>query len=237
MAGPITFLKQKPVQLILLPLANLLLAGVFWFGQLTRYQTTVQGVLYGWILLGLLFVFVQLSLFPGAWRDSGERPAADRFGARWLLASQIVFCLGVIVYTCLTLTAMMRQHARLVPYDALIVTAAALVLLPAMFRYRRQFAAPQAKLAYATAFKVAPQYVQAAALATAGAGGMRVSSLGALVSIVGLRFLISRATHQKGANQYTGVTLQAARRDWWSVLVMLGGWAAGKWSGNVLHLF
>ena len=223
----VAFLKKTPVELIALPTLNLLLAFIFWIGQIIRYQVSVQGVLYGWVILGVLFVFVQLSLFPGAWRGAESRPPEDRFGARWLLGGQIVFCAGVLVYSYLTLAALAEHHASFVLYDAIIGAAAATVAIPAVVIYRRNLAGPQAKLAYATAFKVAPQYVQAVALAIVGAGGVSVVSLSAFVSIVGLRYLISRATHRKGENQYTKATLTASTRDWWSAVVVAVCWSWG----------
>lgn len=222
------YVRRQPLELLVLPGVNLVLAVIFWASQLSRYHQSVRGVLYSWIILGVLFVFVQLSLFPGAWRESASHSPENCFGARWLLGSQIIFCTGVILYTIATLAAMAVQRAQLVPYDGLNVAAASVVLVPALITYRKRLADPQAKLAYATACKVAPQYGQAAALLSFGVRGVSPVSLGALISIVGLRFLIARATHRKGANHYTQATLTAAHRDWWSVLVMAICWGVGS---------
>jgi hypothetical protein len=220
-------LRQRPVELLLLPFATIGLAAIFWLAQLIQYRHSIQGVLYGWIIAGIFFIAIQISLIPGAWKDAGERPMSERLRARWLIGSQLLLFIGISIYNFVALAALASQHAHFVIFDALIAAAAAIIIVPALIRYRRSPEIPRARAMYATGLKASPQYVQAVALAAGGAGGIAVISMASMTSLGALRYILARQAHRRAMSSYSQATHTIALRDFISIICMAAGWVIG----------
>lgn len=220
-------LRQRPLELLLLPLITIGLASTFWIAQLTRYAHSVQGVLYGWLITGVFFIAIQISLIPGAWRDAAGRPAPERLRARWLIGSQLTLFIGISLYNVLALAALASHHAHFASFDMIIAFAAALIVLPALVKHRRSPQTPEARALYATGLKASPQYVQAIALVTGGAGGIALASMASMTSLGALRYMLARQAHRRTMSDYSRATLKIAVIDLISIICMAGGWVIG----------
>jgi hypothetical protein len=223
-------LRRKWLLLLALPLLNLLLVGVFWQSQIQQYAHTTKGVVFAWLVAGLIFVVIQLSLQASALRQRlhEESSSAKHLEIVWSLAAQVVVFVVMAVYNIIALIALWQGGGRPVgAYNMLIAALVAATLCVAAWRYRRSLRDPGARLLLATGTKALPQWVQAGSLAVVGSAGMHPLTISAITAMGVLRFILS---HHAAAHFKTKETVAADKgsfRDLLSIGAMCIGWVIG----------
>lgn len=215
--------------LLAVPLVNTLLIIVFWQSQLIQYLQQTTGIVFMWLVAGLIFVLVQLSLQWDAFKKAKTEAASDkRFEVRWSLGAQI-WLLGLIaVYNTVALIELLV--IGVIPsqlFDILIGILIAGTMAIIAVKYR-SFTPPAARLLLATGTKAAPQVLQAGAFALLGSAGLPLVAIASLTAIGGLRFLLAWHSKRHYHNSATVAAYKGAFRDFSSTLLMVVGWIIGR---------
>lgn len=223
-------LRRKWLLLLALPLLNLLLVGIFWQSQIQQYAHTTKGVVFAWLVAGLVFVIIQLSLQASALRQrlQEESPSAKHLEIVWSLAVQVVVFAVMAIYNVIALVALWQGGGRPTgAYDLIITAIVAATLCVAAWRYRSSLRDPGARLLLATGTKALPQWVQAGSLAIVGSAGMHPLTISAITAMGALRFILSHhaATHFK--TKETVAADKGSFRDLLSIGAMCVGWIIG----------
>lgn len=223
-------LGQKWPLLIGVPLANILLVGIFWQSQIWQYARTTTGVVFTWLVAGLIFILIQLSLQASALRHKlQEDPSLpSHLEIVWSLAAQVAIFVFMAIYNIVALIALWRGGGRPVHFfDGLIVFIVISTLLVVVWRYRHAIRDPRARLLLATGTKALPQYVQAGSLAIMGSAGMHPLTILAIAAMGVLRFALSHHAAAGFRTKQTIAANQAAWRDMLSIGAMCLGWVIG----------
>jgi hypothetical protein len=227
-------LYKKPITLLFVPLVNLVLIVVFWQSQIAQYTTSTEGVLIMWLIAGLVFGLIQISLLTGAWRQtlrSQSITTAIRTETLWLLGVQIG-TLGVMTAYSILVTSKLWQLGVYPnqPLDFAIMAIFAVTLATVGWFYgrRKKLADPSARLWLATGAKVTPQLLQAVGLAWYGSHGMHLLTLLTVVIMTVMRYILARATVHRQTTPHTVSANKAAFRDLLAVGAMTVGWVIGR---------
>jgi hypothetical protein len=222
-------LRAKPTTLVVVPLINFGLIVAFWQSQIAHYDTSTEGVLIMWLVAGLVFGLIQLSLLAGAWRHTIAAPNRDT-ETLWLLGVQII-TLGVMSAYSVFVTSMLLRLgvAPDQPLDIAIMAIFGVTLLAVGWHYGwGKLGDPQARLWLATGTKVTPQLLQAVGLAWYGSHGMHILTLLTVVVMTALRYVLAHATVYRQATPHTISANKAALRDLLAVCAMAAGWILGR---------
>jgi hypothetical protein len=213
-----------------LPMINVIFVITFWQSQLIHYTQSTKGVLYMWLVSGLIFLLLQISLLAGSWHKARHELVGDhRIETCWNLAAQIALLLVAAIYNGIALVEITALNVRPTTYfDAAIVAILLITLTAGCIIYRGRNASPAARLLYATGSKAAPQWLQAVSLAVFGSAGLHIATMGAIIAMGGTRFLLAKDALQHFSNNTTTASYKAALRDFLSILAMAGGWIAGR---------
>lgn len=236
-----TYLPRNVSKLVLEPLVILSLMAVFQAGQITRYLTSTEGVLYSWIIVGQWFVVIQAQLQWGVWKQSKTSTPEGRFVSRWLSLVQAVTYISISVYNGLAVWLLIRSRAGVHLMDAVLLATAATTIGLSELWLRLRKPPQQARLRRiwrSTGYKIAPQWVQAIALAVMGSRGFNYLSIFALVALALLRVLTAQRNHRAASEGQETSELTDSRalviinrRDLCSILAMAAGVALGRVGG------
>lgn len=216
--------------LLFLPFLNLVLIVIFWQSQIFQYAHSSKGVLYMWLLAGLLFLLIQLSLLLNGWQKTKVQATEQKqLKTQWLLASQITLFTVAAIYNIIALVQLTLLGIRpTTPYDLLIIIILIITGTLGAILYKRNFASPQARLLYATGTKAVPQWLQALGFVFLGSSGMHSTTLGAIVAMGSLRFHLAKQSAKALKDDTTQAAYQAALRDLISIGAMGVGWVIGR---------
>lgn len=220
--------KEWPLTLVV-PLANLVLIVVFWQSQIMHYGTSTQGVLFMWLVSGLVFVLAQMSLQAGALKDALRQHAEDNNShvAIWSLVVQLSLFAVMVVYNVIALAYLLHLGvAPTKPYDIVIIAVLMATMAAIWIRYKT-YSSPDARLLLATGTKAAPQWLQAFSLAIVGSAGLPALTMGAIAGMGTLRYMLTRHSLRQLHVPATVCANKAALRDAISIIAMCIGFIIG----------
>jgi len=212
-----------------LPLVTLVLVVVFWQSQLFHYTSSTKGVLYMWLVAGLIFVLLQISLLVGGLRKARSSLTGDILvETSWNLSAQVIIMLVAAIYNLIALAQITLLGVRpRTLFDALIGLILAVTIIVGIALYRHRLTSPQARLLYATGSKAAPQWLQAGSLALFGSSGLHVVTITAILAMGFTRFLLAKEALKHFIDDNTCASYKAAFRDLLSIVAMGVGWFIG----------
>lgn len=215
--------------LVAVPLVTAVLIVIFWQSQLFQYLHQTTGILYMWLVAGLLFVLVQLSLQWEAWRKAKAEVAPEKlFEVRWSLGAQIGLFILIAVYNTIALIELAVVGVLpSQPFDAVIGLLLLGTIVVIALKYRT-FKTPAARLLMATGTKAAPQVLQAGAFVVIGSAGMHPATILSIITMGGLRYVLTRYAERQYRSDATVAANKAAFRDFLSVLLMGLAWVFGR---------
>ena len=182
-----------------------------------------------WLVAGLVFGLIQLSLLVGAWKQAIHTPNRD-VETLWLLGVQVATLCVMTAYSMFVTSGLLRIGIYPnQPLDIAIMAIFGVTLLAVGWRYGwSKLTDPLARLWLATGTKVAPQVLQAIGLAWYGSHGMHLLTLLTVVAMTVMRYILAHATVRRQTTLHTISTNKAAFRDLLAVCAMLVGWAIGR---------
>lgn len=222
-------LLQKWWVLLAVPAINTVLIVIFWQSQLIQYLHQTTGILFMWLVSGLLFVLVQLSLQWEAWRNAKKDVAAEKlFEIRWGLGVQIGLFILIAVYNTIALIELLLVGVLPTKLFDIFIALLLLATLLFIFYKYRNFKTPAARLVLATGTKAAPQVLQAGAFIVLGSLGMHPATILAIAAMGLFRYLLARHSRLQYPTEATKAADKAAFRDFISILLMCAGWIIGR---------
>lgn len=222
-------LLEKWWMLLAVPAVNAALIIIFWQSQLLHYQHHTTGILFMWLVAGLLFVLVQLSLqWEALRRAKAEVESEKLFEVRWSLAVQVGLFILIAAYNTIALIQLLLLGALpSQPFDALIGMLLLATIVTIAIKYQ-SIKTPAARLLLATGTKAAPQVLQAGAFVVLGSAGMHWVTVFAITAMGILRYLLTRHAVQQYQSAATNAANAAAFRDLLSIFLMGLGWVLGR---------
>lgn len=182
-----------------------------------------------WLIAGLVFGLIQLSLLMGAWKQAVHPPNRD-VEALWLLGVQIATLCVMTAYSIVVTSGLLQIGIYPnQPLDIAIMAIFGVTLLTVGWHYGwNKLTDPLARLWLATGTKVAPQVLQSIGLAWYGSHGMHLLTLLTVVAMTVMRYILARATVRRQTTPHTISANKAAFRDLVAVCIMTVGWAIGR---------
>lgn len=227
-------LRRQWAKLFLLPFINITLVVIFWQSQLNHYTHSTKGVLLLWLVAGLIFVLIQMSLQANAWRQvtsyGQQQSAGERFETLWMLGSQLAMFGLATLYNVVALVQLILLGVRPnQPFDIIIavILVATLVVACAVYGIKR-LGSPSSRLLLATGTKAAPQWLQAVWFALQGSAGMHVATITSITAMGTTRYMLTRITLRRFTDSNTIAANKAAFRDLLSIIAMAAGWVLGR---------
>lgn len=182
-----------------------------------------------WLVAGLVFVLLQISLLMGGLRKARSNLTGDtQIETCWNLSAQVIIMLIASVYNLIALAQITLLGVRpRTLFDALIGLILVVTIIIGVVVYRHRLTSPQARLLYATGSKAAPQWLQAGSLALFGSSGLHAVTIAAILAMGFTRFLLAKEALKHFIDDNTRASYKAAFRDLASIVAMGVGWFIG----------